>query len=256
MLGHPARRLSRLGNLSYMVGLDRLLYGMFSNLVRVIRRIDPGRSKGNMARGLWSVLQRQWWFLSCRARRLISPHQGKRLTTSSADPVYFIHFTVWYGYFQPGAGLDWSLLSRTRSTKRLITTTTNLNMKIPEDRPRFSTGDSITVSTLLNERLGSTAIDVSDHCIDQLRQTIQCYGDRTPNHTRWFDAIGQAFVVTDTVHTCRNFDALREWTSAKHNETIPYDPSATGWVCTLHTVIVTKQQSTWNLLRNLSNDTT
>lgn len=49
------------------------------------------------------------------------------------------------------------------------------------------------------------------HCIDHIRQMIMCSGDLTPIPTRWHEGKGRAYVDTDQVHTCRNFDAIWEW---------------------------------------------
>jgi hypothetical protein len=50
----------------------------------------------------------------------------------------------------------------------------------------------------------------ADHCVDQIRQSLQCSSDRTPIPTRWYPGMGP-FVVTDRIHTCRDFDGLRQW---------------------------------------------
>ena len=49
------------------------------------------------------------------------------------------------------------------------------------------------------------------HCIDHIRQWIMCSGDFTPIPTRWHEGKGEAYVDTDQVHTCRNFEALWSW---------------------------------------------
>ncbi|KAF9883919.1 hypothetical protein FE257_002662 [Aspergillus nanangensis] len=56
-----------------------------------------------------------------------------------------------------------------------------------------------------------------DHCIDQLRQTIMCSGDLTPvtlkpviqirEDRRYLILLGE----TERTHTCRDFDAVKQW---------------------------------------------
>jgi hypothetical protein len=49
-----------------------------------------------------------------------------------------------------------------------------------------------------------------DHCLDQLRQSIQCHGDMTPAPLYFFagDHVGLGIGQT---HTCRKWEPLREW---------------------------------------------
>ncbi|KAF2722586.1 hypothetical protein K431DRAFT_41535, partial [Polychaeton citri CBS 116435] len=58
-----------------------------------------------------------------------------------------------------------------------------------------------------------------DHCLDIIRQAIQCKGDLTIIPTRWFDGIHKGFIDSDQTHTCRNFEKIREWTIRRHNST-------------------------------------
>ncbi|KAF9525197.1 hypothetical protein CPB83DRAFT_732891, partial [Crepidotus variabilis] len=49
------------------------------------------------------------------------------------------------------------------------------------------------------------------HCIEALRQALMCSVDITPMPWKW-DAEGtKAELTMDVQHTCRNFDAVREW---------------------------------------------
>lgn len=54
-----------------------------------------------------------------------------------------------------------------------------------------------------------------DHCIDQLRQVLQCHGDMTMNGAIYYEGAQKAFVDTEDTHTCRNFSKLREWANAR-----------------------------------------
>jgi hypothetical protein len=53
------------------------------------------------------------------------------------------------------------------------------------------------------------------HCIDHIRQWIMCSGDFTPIPTRWHPQKGSAYVDTDQIHTCRNFDAVWNWVETR-----------------------------------------
>ncbi|MCJ1261976.1 hypothetical protein MMC22_001845 [Lobaria immixta] len=53
-----------------------------------------------------------------------------------------------------------------------------------------------------------------DHCIDQLRQNIQCAGDLTP--LAMYSSRGSNISIgRSTSHTCRNFDNIRSWLSKR-----------------------------------------
>ncbi|KAH8805165.1 hypothetical protein F5884DRAFT_859778 [Xylogone sp. PMI_703] len=57
-----------------------------------------------------------------------------------------------------------------------------------------------------------------DHCVNHLRQIIQCHGDMTPLPIVWeevagFPNGGRIIPEFDQVHTCRDFRALREWST-------------------------------------------
>ncbi|GIZ40867.1 hypothetical protein CKM354_000418900 [Cercospora kikuchii] len=59
-----------------------------------------------------------------------------------------------------------------------------------------------------------------DHCLDIVRQNIQCNSDLTLIPTRWWDGMGKNgrnFIDSDQVHTCRNFGKIREWAYNKWN---------------------------------------
>lgn len=51
------------------------------------------------------------------------------------------------------------------------------------------------------------------HCIDHIRQALQCHADLTP--MRW-KQVGDRVVLEPTAqHTCRNFDQLHGWAQAR-----------------------------------------
>lgn len=53
------------------------------------------------------------------------------------------------------------------------------------------------------------------HCIDHLRQMVQCYGDVTIIPTKLRPGLGENYIDSDRFHTCRDFSAIREWTYAR-----------------------------------------
>ena len=51
-----------------------------------------------------------------------------------------------------------------------------------------------------------------DHCLDYIRQTVMCNADLTLDFFTFEDLEGgRAFMHTETMHQCRNFDQVREW---------------------------------------------
>jgi N-dimethylarginine dimethylaminohydrolase len=61
--------------------------------------------------------------------------------------------------------------------------------------------------------------DPKEHCVDQIRQSLQCGGDITPV-TMALYGVGEKSVIIGTSqrHTCRDFEALREWQRRKNRE--------------------------------------
>ncbi|KXL44888.1 MAG: hypothetical protein FE78DRAFT_91107 [Acidomyces sp. 'richmondensis'] len=56
-----------------------------------------------------------------------------------------------------------------------------------------------------------------DHCIDIIRQAVQCYGDLTPIPVRWFESAHRTFIDSDQIHTCRDFSKIRNWATERYN---------------------------------------
>ncbi|KAF2094131.1 hypothetical protein NA57DRAFT_60771 [Rhizodiscina lignyota] len=59
------------------------------------------------------------------------------------------------------------------------------------------------------------------HCIEQIRQYIMCAGDITPVPTKYFPGLGRNYVVSDVTHTCRDFQAIRDWVSERKHTVKP-----------------------------------
>lgn len=57
--------------------------------------------------------------------------------------------------------------------------------------------------------------DHTDHCVNILRENILCNADITPNVWQWDESRGVSFPHFDSIHTCRNFDAIRDWAMAR-----------------------------------------
>lgn len=53
------------------------------------------------------------------------------------------------------------------------------------------------------------------HCLDILRQHVQCSGSTTLIPTRFMDGIKRNYIDSDQVHTCRSFTFLRDWTTSR-----------------------------------------
>ena len=62
-------------------------------------------------------------------------------------------------------------------------------------------------------------IFVIEHCLEQLRQTIQCAGDLTPVPIRPYgEGKESSYIGTSQVHTCRNWDTFRKWYTKRGDE--------------------------------------
>jgi hypothetical protein len=56
-----------------------------------------------------------------------------------------------------------------------------------------------------------------EHCLDFLRQLVQCSSDLTPIPLVYSKGAGFAIPNFEQVHTCRSFDAIHDW-AMKQNE--------------------------------------
>jgi hypothetical protein len=57
---------------------------------------------------------------------------------------------------------------------------------------------------------------VLEHCLEQLRQTIQCAGDLTPVPLRPYgEGENLSYIGNSQVHTCRNWKTFRKWYSER-----------------------------------------
>jgi len=63
-----------------------------------------------------------------------------------------------------------------------------------------------------------------DHCVDWLRQSLMCAGDTSVIVWQWDEEQQKTTFQGDVVHTCRDFDKLRDW-GTSHALTNEYDSS-------------------------------
>ncbi|KAF7983129.1 hypothetical protein HWV62_24095 [Athelia sp. TMB] len=61
-------------------------------------------------------------------------------------------------------------------------------------------------------------VDHIGHCITSLRESLLCSADITPTVFKWEEAEHKIAPRFDVVHTCRNFDKIRDWAKERHLE--------------------------------------
>lgn len=66
-------------------------------------------------------------------------------------------------------------------------------------------------------------IEHLEHCYDALRQSLMCSSDVTPLPWMWDEEAHMAKEVATVLHTCRNFNAIRDW--AKEHRIIHFNRS-------------------------------
>jgi hypothetical protein len=54
-----------------------------------------------------------------------------------------------------------------------------------------------------------------DHCLDHIRQQLMCHADLTPIPVIWYEGLGRSFVQSDVVHTCRDWDSIKEFVASR-----------------------------------------
>lgn len=58
-----------------------------------------------------------------------------------------------------------------------------------------------------------------DHCIDSMRQSFMCSVDISAINYQWDEAEHYSKGQLTTLHTCRDFDAIKEWALEHQLET-------------------------------------
>lgn len=56
------------------------------------------------------------------------------------------------------------------------------------------------------------------HCLDALRQHIQCYGSTTLIPTQWRDTAQRQYIDSNQEHVCRDFSYLRTFVRRRNEE--------------------------------------
>jgi hypothetical protein len=69
---------------------------------------------------------------------------------------------------------------------------------------------------------GSYGRDHINHCVDAVREAIMCASDISVITWAWNDRAQKALGHGDIVHSCRNFNSIRNW-SARHAAVIGFD---------------------------------
>jgi hypothetical protein len=54
-------------------------------------------------------------------------------------------------------------------------------------------------------------MDHIDHCIDSIRQSLMCSSDISAISWSWSEDENRAKKDVTTIHTCRDFEAIKEW---------------------------------------------
>lgn len=70
-------------------------------------------------------------------------------------------------------------------------------------------------SSFPRDGIGTQLMQFPDHCIEILRQTIQCQSDLTPVPHVWSEGKQMYLADTSLEHTCRDNEALIEWQSKR-----------------------------------------
>lgn len=55
-----------------------------------------------------------------------------------------------------------------------------------------------------------------DHCIDMIRQSLMCNADVTAVGFDWYDSMNYMRIHLNSVHRCKNWDAIHEWSWNHH----------------------------------------
>lgn len=62
------------------------------------------------------------------------------------------------------------------------------------------------------------------HCLDSIRQHIQCYGSTTLIPTKWREGAGRQYIDSNQEHVCRDFSYLRKFVRRRSLEGDLYVP--------------------------------
>ncbi|KAF7983125.1 hypothetical protein HWV62_24087 [Athelia sp. TMB] len=65
---------------------------------------------------------------------------------------------------------------------------------------------------------GAQGFNHVGHCITAIRESLMCSADITPTVFKWEETEHRTFPRLDVMHTCRNFDKIRDWAKERHLE--------------------------------------
>ncbi|KAJ6518470.1 hypothetical protein DFH09DRAFT_1396269 [Mycena vulgaris] len=68
------------------------------------------------------------------------------------------------------------------------------------------------------------ATEYVSHCVDWIRQSVQCVGDTSVIVWQWENFMNANIVKGEIAHTCRKFDKLQDW-GRNHMLLDVYDPT-------------------------------
>ncbi|KAI8633231.1 hypothetical protein F5Y19DRAFT_490406 [Xylariaceae sp. FL1651] len=81
-------------------------------------------------------------------------------------------------------------------------------------------------SHIFTDPNGPDMEDHIGHCINHLRQSIQCHSDLTP--MQWTRAGNKIILSTKTPHTCRNFEKIHAWARDRRTQFDELESVANG----------------------------
>ena len=76
-------------------------------------------------------------------------------------------------------------------------------------------GKSSSPQTIQASKDKTLTLSVVDHCLDAIRQYIQCAGITTLIPTKWREGAQRNYIDSDQVHTCRSFTYLRDFATKR-----------------------------------------
>lgn len=54
-----------------------------------------------------------------------------------------------------------------------------------------------------------------DHCIEALREAITCFSDTSAFNFEWYESQRRLGPKIHSLHMCRNFEKIQDWTSSR-----------------------------------------
>jgi hypothetical protein len=99
-------------------------------------------------------------------------------------------------------------------TKCAMSSTANTTTTAPW-KPSIADGEFTSVRAIVIPPNHDSHIN-SDHCLNHLRQTIQCHMDLTPVRTVYFKEMNTEVGDFDQEHTCRDMTKLQQWMNEKY----------------------------------------